>query len=124
MPICLHDFNGIDPEAKTEFYQHDQNWTNRLILGDSLQVMARVLPSASLYADKCSASISTRPTARLIQRTAGFYLRPDVKDGKIEEISREPEQVRAFGDMWKEDGIHFHLTYSARPVDGDVGLAD
>ena len=34
------DFNGIDPEAKTEFYQHDQNWQNRMILGDSLQVMA------------------------------------------------------------------------------------
>jgi adenine-specific DNA-methyltransferase len=34
------DFNGIDPEAKTEFYQHDQHWSNRMILGDSLQVMA------------------------------------------------------------------------------------
>ena len=34
------DFNGIDPESKTEFYQHDQNWQNRMILGDSLQVMA------------------------------------------------------------------------------------
>ena len=36
----FHDFNGIDPEARTEFYAHDQNWTNRFILGDSLQVMA------------------------------------------------------------------------------------
>ena len=36
----FHDFNGIDPEAKTEFYQHDQNWSNRFILGDSLQVLA------------------------------------------------------------------------------------
>ena len=34
------NFNGIDPEARTEFYQHDQNWQNRMILGDSLQVMA------------------------------------------------------------------------------------
>ncbi len=40
MPDLFGDFNGIDAEAKTEFYQHDQNWSNRMILGDSLQVMA------------------------------------------------------------------------------------
>ena len=40
MADLFHDFNGIDPEAKTEFYAHDQNWSNRFILGDSLQVMA------------------------------------------------------------------------------------
>ena len=39
-PDLFGDFNGIDLEAKTEFYQHDQNWSNRMILGDSLQVMA------------------------------------------------------------------------------------
>ena len=57
------DFNGI-PEGvdRTEFYQHDQNWSNRMILGDSLQVMA-VWPSARACAARCSASTSTRPTA-------------------------------------------------------------
>ncbi len=41
-PDLFSDFNGISKDAdKTEFYQHDQNWTNRMILGDSLQVMAR-----------------------------------------------------------------------------------
>ena len=42
------DFNGIDPEAKTEFYQHDQHWSNRMILGDSLQVMASLAEREAL----------------------------------------------------------------------------
>ena len=36
-PDLFHDFNGIDPGAKTEFYVHDQNWSNRFILGDSFR---------------------------------------------------------------------------------------
>ena len=54
---------------KTEFYQHDANWTNRMILGDSLQVMAS-LPSARACAGRCSASISTRPTGSNSIRTS------------------------------------------------------
>jgi hypothetical protein len=40
-PNLFADFNGLDPEARLEFYSHDQHWSNRMILGDSLQVMAR-----------------------------------------------------------------------------------
>ena len=47
-PDLFHDFNGVDPEAKTEFYAHDQNWSNRMILGDSLQVMASLAERESL----------------------------------------------------------------------------
>jgi adenine-specific DNA-methyltransferase len=44
------DFNGVpEGDAKTEFYQHDQNWTNRMILGDSLQVMASLPPPNARY---------------------------------------------------------------------------
>lgn len=106
----FHDFNGIDPEAKTEFYQHEQNWANRFILGDSLQVMASLAEREGLrgqvqciyfdppYGIKFNSNwqVSTRSNT--------------VKDGKVEEISREPEQVRAFRDTWK-DGVHSYFTY-------------
>ncbi len=57
------DFNGLPNEAaKTEFYQHDAHWSNRMILGDSLQVMAS-LAEREGCATKCSAYISIHPTA-------------------------------------------------------------
>jgi adenine-specific DNA-methyltransferase len=106
----FHDFNGIDPEAKTEFYAHDQNWSNRFILGDSLQVIASLAEREGLreqvqciYFDP-PYGISFKSNWQVSTRSR------DVKDGKIEEISREPEQVRAFRDTWK-DGIHSYLTY-------------
>ncbi len=105
------DFNGI-PEGidKTEFYQHDQNWTNRLILGDSLQVMASLAEREGLrgkvqciyidppYGIKFNSNFQWSTTSR------------DVKDGKADHITREPEQVKAFRDTWR-DGIHSYLTY-------------
>ncbi|WP_258547365.1 site-specific DNA-methyltransferase [Thalassospira xiamenensis] len=110
MADLFHDFNGIDPEAKTEFYKHDQNWSNRFILGDSLQVMASLAEREGLrghvqciyfdppYGIKFNSNWQVSTRSR------------DVRDGKLEEISREPEQVRAFRDTWK-DGIHSYLTY-------------
>jgi adenine-specific DNA-methyltransferase len=105
------DFNGI-PEgaAKTEFYQHDQNWSNRMILGDSLQVMASLAEREGLrgkvqciyfdppYGIKFNSNFQWSTTSR------------DVKDGKSDHITREPEQVKAFRDTWR-DGIHSYLTY-------------
>lgn len=105
------DFNGIPSEAaKTEFYQHDANWTNRLILGDSLQVMASLAEREGLrgkvqciyfdppYGIKFNSNFQWSTTSR------------DVKDGNVEHITREPEQVKAFRDTWR-DGIHSYLTY-------------
>ena len=105
------DFNGIPKGAdKTEFYQHDQNWTNRMILGDSLQVMASLAEREGLrgkvqciyfdppYGIKFNSNFQWSTTSR------------DVKDGKQEHITREPEQVKAFRDTWR-DGIHSYLTY-------------
>ena len=105
------DFNGI-PEGvdRTEFYQHDQNWSNRMILGDSLQVMASLAEREGLrgkvqciyldppYGIKFNSNFQWSTTSR------------DVKDGKIDHITREPEQVKAFRDTWR-DGIHSYLTY-------------
>ena len=105
------DFNGI-PEGvdRTEFYQHDQNWSNRMILGDSLQVMASLAEREGLrgkvqciyldppYGIKFNSNFQWSTTSR------------GVKDGKVDHITREPEQVKAFRDTWR-DGIHSYLTY-------------
>ena len=105
------DFNGIPKGAdKTEFYAHDQNWTNRMILGDSLQVMASLAEREGLrgrvqciyfdppYGIKFNSNFQWSTTSR------------DVKDGNRDHITREPEQVKAFRDTWR-DGIHSYLTY-------------
>jgi adenine-specific DNA-methyltransferase len=105
------DFNGLPDEARsTEFYQHDAHWTNRMILGDSLQVMASLAEREGLrgrvqciyidppYGIKFNSNFQWSTTSR------------DVKDGKADHITREPEQVKAFRDTWR-DGIHSYLTY-------------
>jgi len=105
------DFNGLPDEgAKTEFYQHDANWTNRMILGDSLQVMASLAEREGLrgkvqciyidppYGIKFNSNFQWSTTSR------------DVKDGNADHITREPEQVKAFRDTWR-DGIHSYMTY-------------
>jgi len=105
------DFNGIPEGAdKTDFYQHDQNWTNRMILGDSLQVMASLAEREGLrgkvqciyldppYGIKFNSNFQWSTTSR------------DVKDGNTEHITREPEQVKAFRDTWR-DGLHSYMTY-------------
>ena len=110
-PDLFADFNGMPKGAdKTEFYQHDQNWSNRMILGDSLQVMASLAEREGLrgkvqciyfdppYGIKFNSNFQWSTTSR------------DVKDGNAGHITREPEQVKAFRDTWR-DGIHSYLTY-------------
>ena len=105
------DFNGLpNDDAKTEFYQHDAHWANRMILGDSLQVMASLAEREGLrgkvqciyfdppYGIKFNSNFQWSTTSR------------DVKDGNADHITREPEQVKAFRDTWR-DGIHSYLTY-------------
>jgi adenine-specific DNA-methyltransferase len=106
----FHAFNGIDPDAKTEFYQHDQNWSNRFILGDSLQVMASLAEREGLRGQVQCIYFDPPYGIKFNSNWQVSTRSRDVKDGKIEEISREPEQVRAFRDTWK-DGIHSYLTY-------------
>lgn len=104
------DFNGIPEDARTDFYQHDQHWSNRLILGDSLQVMASLAEREAL-AGKVQCIYFDPPYG--IKFNSNWQVSTqsrDVKDGKQTDISREPEQVKAFRDTWK-DGIHSYLTY-------------
>jgi len=105
------DFNGLPDDAdRTDFYQHDAHWSNRMILGDSLQVMASLAEREGLrgkvqciyfdppYGIKFNSNFQWSTTSR------------DVKDGNAGHITREPEQVKAFRDTWR-DGIHSYLTY-------------
>ncbi|MGB7404734.1 MAG: site-specific DNA-methyltransferase [Pacificimonas sp.] len=110
-PDLFGDFNGLDnPEARTEFYEHDQHWSNRMILGDSLQVMASLAEREALRG-KVQCIYFDPPYGIKFNSNWQVSTRSrDVKDGKQADISREPEQVKAFRDTWK-DGIHSYLTY-------------
>ena len=110
MADLFADFNGLQPDQRTEFYQHDQHWSNRMILGDGLQVMASLAEREGLkgqvqciyfdppYGIKFNSNFQWSTTSR------------DVKDGKADHLTREPEQVKAFRDTWR-DGIHSYLSY-------------
>jgi adenine-specific DNA-methyltransferase len=103
------DFDGLEGMDTVEFYQHDANWSNRLILGDSLEVMASLAERENLrgqvqmiyfdppYGIKFGSNWQVRASKRA------------VKDS-IEDASRDVEQVKAFRDTW-ELGIHTYLTY-------------
>ncbi|WP_281926770.1 site-specific DNA-methyltransferase [Roseibium album] len=104
------DFNGMDPEAKTEFYQHDQHWSNRMILGDSLQVMSSLAEREQLRGQVQCIYFDPPYGIKFNSNWQVSTQSRDVKDGKQDQITREPEQVKAFRDTWK-DGIHSYLTY-------------
>ncbi|MFZ4747921.1 MAG: site-specific DNA-methyltransferase [Sphingomonas sp.] len=110
-PDLFGDFNGLDdPMARTEFYQHDQHWSNRMILGDSLQVMASLAEREGLKG-KVQAIYFDPPYG--IKFNSNWQVSTQnlkVDDRKREDMSREPEQIKAFRDTWK-DGIHSYLTY-------------
>ncbi|MGH6879263.1 MAG: site-specific DNA-methyltransferase, partial [Rhizomicrobium sp.] len=109
-PDLFADFNGITPEQRAEFYQHDQNWSNRMILGDSLQVMASLSERESLKGKVQCIYFDPPYGIRFNSNWQVSTQSRDVKDGKQTDISREPEQVKAFRDTWK-DGIHSYLAY-------------
>jgi len=105
------DFNGLpDESARTEFYKHDANWSNRMILGDSLQVMASLAEREGLYGKVQCIYIDPPYGIKFNSNFQWSTTSRDVKDGKTDHITREPEQVKAFRDTW-QDGIHSYLTY-------------
>ena len=110
-PDLFADFNGLPAGAdRTDFYQHEGNWSNRMILGDSFQVMASLAEREGLrgkvqciyldppYGIKFNSNFQWSTTSR------------DVRDGNAAHVTREPEQVKAFRDTWRH-GIHSYLSY-------------
>lgn len=103
-----------DPELEftkeIQFYQHDVDWSNRMILGDSLLVMNSLLEREGMRG-KVQCIYMDPPYG--IKYASNFQPRidqRDVKDGKDEDLTREVMQVQAFRDTWKL-GVHSYLTY-------------
>ena len=104
------DFNGIKFEDYIDFYKHGQKWQNRMILGDSLLVMASLAEKEGMkgkvqmiYMDP-PYGIKFRSNWQVSTRSR------EVKDGNASDLTRQPEQIRAFRDTW-ELGIHSYLAY-------------
>jgi adenine-specific DNA-methyltransferase len=95
---------------RTEFYRHEQNWSNRMILGDSLQVMASLGEREGLRGKVQCIYLDPPYGIKFNSNDQWSTTSRDVKDGNVEHITREPEQVKAFRDTWR-DGIHSYLTY-------------
>ena len=93
-----------------DFYQHRHNWSNRLIAGDSLLVMNSLLEKEGLGGQVQMAYIDPPYGIRYGSNFQPFVGNRDVTDGKDEDLTQEPETIRAFRDTW-ELGIHSYLTY-------------
>ena len=111
-PNLFADFNGGPPTStqKVDFYHHEQNWTNRLILGDSLLVMTSLAEKEGLKGKVQTIYIDPPYGIKFGSNWQVSTRKRDVKDGKAEDATRQPEQVRAFRDTWKL-GIHSYLAY-------------
>jgi len=93
-----------------EFYKHERGWANRLIAGDSLLVMHSLLVKESMAGKLQMIYIDPPYGIKYGSNFQPFTNKRDVKDGADDDLTREPEQIRAFRDTW-ELGIHSYLTY-------------
>ena len=104
------DFNGLQEGVdRTEFYKHDANWSNRMILGDSLQVMASLAEREGLQG-KVQCIYIDPPYGIRFGSNFQWSTTSNIVRDRIDHITREPEQVKAFRDTWR-DGVHSYLTY-------------
>ncbi|WP_437694282.1 site-specific DNA-methyltransferase [Sorangium sp. So ce176] len=99
-----------DFEEQIEFYQHDERWTNRMILGDSLVVMTSLAQKEGLKGKVQMIYLDPPYGIEFGSNWQVSTRRREVKDGKVEDLVRQPEQVKAFRDTW-EIGIHSYLAY-------------
>ena len=106
------DFNGIgdDFDKKVDFYHHNQHWSNRMILGDSLLVMTSLAEKEGLKGKVQTIYFDPPYGIKFGSNWQVSTRKRDVKDGKVEDATRQPEQIRAFRDTWKL-GIHSYLAY-------------
>jgi len=111
-PDLFEGFDGGPTEfdQKVDFYHHDQNWSNRMILGDSLLVMTSLAEKEGLKGKIQTIYIDPPYGIKFSSNWQVSTRNRDVKDGKAEDATRQPEQVRAFRDTWKL-GINSYLAY-------------
>lgn len=106
----LFDIDELDPAAAVEFYEHDMNWSNRLILGDSLTVITSLLDRERM-AGTVQCVFMDPPYG--IKYQSNFQPRISdraVRDGEDGSLTREPEMIQAYRDTW-ELGVHSYLSY-------------
>ena len=103
-------YPALSPEAAYEFYAHEERWANRMILGDSLLVMTSLAEKEALRGRVQCIYIDPPYGIKFNSNWQPSTRSRDVKDGKRESLTREPEMVRAFRDTWK-DGVHSYLSY-------------
>lgn len=109
--LTLFDvFDNLDDFESVEFYQHDTNWANRMILGDSLQVMASLAEREKLRGKVQMVYIDPPYGISFGSNWQASVRNRDIKDGRMENAAREVEQIKAFRDTW-ELGIHSYLSY-------------
>jgi adenine-specific DNA-methyltransferase len=109
--LTLFDtFDGLDELDIVEFYRHQANWSNRMILGDSLQVMASLADREALRGRVQMIYLDPPYGIKFGSNWQVSARKRDVKDGKLEDAAREAEQIKAFRDTW-ELGIHSYLSY-------------
>jgi adenine-specific DNA-methyltransferase len=106
----FEEFDGLDGYETVEYYQHEANWSNRMILGDSLQVMASLAEKENLRGKIQMVYIDPPYGIRFGSNWQTRTDKRDVRDGKAEDVTREVEQIKAFRDTW-ELGIHSYLAY-------------
>lgn len=106
------DFNGGPKEfdQKIDFYHHEQNWTNRLILGDSLLVMNSLSEKEGLRGKVQTVYFDPPYGIKFGSNWQVSTQKRDVKDSRVDDTTRQPEQIRAFRDTWQL-GIHSYLSY-------------
>jgi len=104
------DFNGIKFEDLIDFYQHQQNWSNRMILGDSLLVMTSLAEKEGLKGKVQMVFLDPPYGIKFGSNWQVSTRKRDVKDAKAEDATRQPEQIKAFRDTWRL-GIHSYLAY-------------
>ncbi len=109
-PMLFADFNGLPFEDRVDFYHHDQHWSNRMILGDSLLVMTSLAEKEGLKGKVQMIYLDPPYGIKFGSNWQVSTRKRDVKDGKAEDATRQPEQVKAFRDTWQL-GIHSYLAY-------------
>ena len=109
--MTLFDTERAEPlRQAVEFYKHAHGWSNRLVAGDSLLVMNSLLEKEGMAGKVQMVYLDPPYGIRYGSNFQPFVNKRDVKDGKDEDLTAEPEQIRAFRDTW-ELGIHSYLTY-------------
>ncbi|MBA3687337.1 MAG: site-specific DNA-methyltransferase [Chloroflexi bacterium] len=110
LDLFSSDFNGMGFDERVDFYRHPMKWSNRMILGDSLLAMSSLAEKEGLKGQVQTIYIDPPYGIKFGSNWQLSTRKREVGDGKDVDLTRQPEQIRAFRDTW-ELGIHSYLGY-------------